>query len=337
MSEGGLAMPQNGGKRVKSVSYAKYGYLFSIPFILVFLIFSLYPTLFTAIIGFTDFKGVTTTTYHFLKDPFANFVSILNNGTFQNSVKNTLIIWTLNFIPQIGLAMLLTAWYTNSSHKIRGQGAFKVMFYLPNIITAATVAILYAAIFGYPIGPINDLLMSLHLVDKPFDFTTSGLAAKFVVAFIQFWMWYGYTTIVLISGVLGISPDLFEAAEIDGATPRQIFFRITIPCIRTILLFTLITSLIGGLNMFDIPKLYIWNGGPANETMTTSVFIYSQAFSGTYMYNRAAAASMLMFVVIAILSGVVFYLMRDRYEVRANKLLRKQRRAQRKAQKEAAA
>ncbi|HNX63121.1 MAG TPA: sugar ABC transporter permease [Candidatus Limiplasma sp.] len=323
------------GKQPKGISYAKYGYLFSIPFIVAFLIFSLYPTIFTAVIGFTDFKGVATTTFHFLKDPFANFVGILNNATFQNSLKNTLIIWIINFIPQIGLALLLTAWFTSRSRKIRGQGAFKVMFYLPNIITAATVAILFSAIFGYPVGPVNDILISLHLTDKPFDFSTDPWAAKLVVAFIQFWMWYGYTTIILISGVLGINPELFESAEIDGATSRQTFFKITLPCMRTILLFTLITSLIGGLNMFDIPKLYIWNGGPANETMTTSVFIYTQAFSGTYMYNRAAAASMIMFLIIAVLSVFVFYMMRDKYESRQKKALRQQKRALRKAEKEA--
>ena len=115
----------------------------------------------------------------------------------------------------------------------------------------------------------------------------------------------------------------------------QTFFKITLPCMRTILLFTLITSLIGGLNMFDIPKLYIWNGGPANETMTTSVFIYTQAFSGTYMYNRAAAASMIMFLIIAVLSVFVFYMMRDKYESRQKKALRQQKRALRKAEKEA--
>ena len=123
--------------------------------------------------------------------------------------------------------------------------------------------------------------------------------------------------------MLGINPELFEAAEIDGASPSQTFFRITLPCMRTILIFTLITSLIGGLNMFDIPKLYIWNGGPANATMTTSVFIYAQAFSGSYLYNKAAAASMIMFVIIAILSGVTFFLMRDRSEVKAKRAIKR--------------
>ena len=229
----------------------------------------------------------------------------------------------MNFIPQMGLALLLTAWFTNRSRKIRGQGAFKILFYLPNIITAASVAILYGVIFAYPVGPINDILQSLHLIKAPFDFSTSPWAAKFVVAFIQFWQWYGYTTIILISGVLGINPELFEAAEIDGASPRQTFFQVTLPCMRTILIFTLITSLIGGLNMFDIPKLYIWNGGPANATMTTSVFIYAQAFSGTYLYNKAAAASMIMFVIIAILSAFTFFLMRDRSEAKAIRAMKR--------------
>ena len=315
-------MPLEKPKR-KGVSYAKYGYLFSLPFMIIFLIFMLYPTLFTAVIGFTDFKGVATTTFKFLEHPFDNFASIIANKTFRTSLVNTIVIWVMNFIPQIGLALLLTAWFTNRSRKIRGQGAFKVLFYLPNIITAATVAILYSALFGYPVGPVNDILQSLHLTSKQFDFSTSPWAAKLVVAFIQFWQWYGYTTIILISGVLGINPELFEAAEIDGATPRQTFFQITLPCMRTILVFTLITSLIGGLNMFDIPKLYIWNGGPANATMTTSVFIYAQAFSGTYLYNKAAAASMIMFVIIAVLSGVTFYLMRDRSEAKALRAMKR--------------
>jgi cellobiose transport system permease protein len=324
-------------KKHKGLSYAKYGYLFSIPFIVVFLFFSLYPTIFTAVLGFTDFKGVQASSFHFLSDTFANFRTILNNETFKLSLQNTMIIWIINFIPQIGLALLLTAWFTNNQRKIRGQGAYKVMFYLPNIITAATVAILFAAIFGYPIGPVNDILSSLHLADKPFDFSTNPWAAKLVVAFIQFWMWYGYTTIILISGVLGINPELFESAEIDGATPRQTYFKITLPCMRTIIVFTLITSLIGGLNMFDIPKLYVANGGPLNATMTTSVFIYGQAFSGTYMYNRAAAASMIMFVIIAILSAFVFFMMRDKYEAKARKVMRQSNRSLRKAAKEAAA
>ncbi len=313
--------------RRKSVSYAKYGYIFSAPFILAFLIFSLYPIIYTAVIGFTDLKGLGKTDFKFLEKPFQNFINVINNPSFRVSLTNTAIMWIINFIPQILLALLLTAWFTSTRHKVKGQGLFKVLFYMPNIITAATIAILFNSLFGYPMSPVNDILQKLGLINGPFNFLRDKWATRGIISFIQFWQWYGYTMIVLISGVLGINPELFEAAEIDGATPSQTYFHITLPCLRTIMLFTLVTSLIGGLQMFDIPRL-LNLGEPDNSTLTTSMFIYNQAFQGSYLYNRAAAASMIMFVIIAILSGILFYSMRDKYAAKIKKLEKKaQRRA----------
>ncbi len=320
--------------RHKSVSYAKYGYLFCIPFVLVYLLFSLYPTIYTIIIGFTDLKGLGKTDFSILPDPLTNFKLILNNASFQTSLKNTLVIWIINFIPQIFVALLLTAWFTNHRNKVKGQGAFKVLFYMPNIITAATIAILFNSLFGYPKGPVNDLLIMMGILDNPTNFLLQGNTAKGVVAFIQFWMWYGYTMIVLISGVLGINPELFEVAEIDGASSTKTFFYITLPNLRTIIIFTLITSLIGGLQMFDIPRLFLF-GGPDNATLTTSLFIFNQAFSGSYMYNRAAAASMLLFIIIAILSSFVFYIMRDKYDAKIRKQEKLYKKQQNKAKRAA--
>lgn len=318
-------------KRRKKSGYAKYGYLFSLPFMIAFLIFSLYPILYTAVIGFTDLKGLGVTDFHFLEDPLLNFKNVLSNASFQTALKNTVKMWVSNFIPQILLALLLTAWFTDKRSKIKGQGIFKVLFYMPNIITAATIAILFSALFGYPMGPVNDLLTRFGLVDSPVNFAVSKEASQNVVIFIQTWMWYGYTMIVLISGVLGISPEIFEAAEVDGANRVQTFFLITLPNLKTILLFTLVTSLIGGLNMFDIPKLY-QNGQPDNGTLTTSMFIHNQAFSGSYMYNRAAAASMIMFAIICVASAILFFALRDRDEAKANK---ERKRVERMKKKEA--
>jgi cellobiose transport system permease protein len=311
--------------RRKSVSYAKYGYIFSIPFILAFLIFTLYPIIYTVIIGFTDLKGLGKTKFKFLDNPFQNFINVLNNPSFKVSLSNTAIMWIINFIPQILLALLLTAWFTSTRFKIKGQGLFKVLFYMPNIITAATIAMLFYSLFGYPMSPMNDLLQKLGLIDSPFNFLRSKWATRGIISFIQFWQWYGYTMIVLISGVLGINPELFEASEIDGATPAQTFFHVTLPCLRTIMLYTLVTSLIGGLQMFDIPRL-LNLGEPDSTTLTTSMFIYNQAFQGSYMYNRAAAASMILFVIIAVLSGILFYLMRDKYAAKVKRLERKAKR-----------
>jgi multiple sugar transport system permease protein len=268
--------------------------------------------LYTAVIGFTDLRGLGRTDFHILQpDPFENFKLILRNPSFITSLQNTALIWIINFIPQIALALLITAWFTNPRLKVKGQGAFKILLYMPNIITAATIAILFNSLFSYPMSPVNYLAVKLGFVSEPVNFLLQKWTARGIVSFIQFWMWYGNTMIVLIAGVLGISPSIFEAAAIDGATNVQTFFRITLPSLRTILLYTLITSMIGGLQIFDIPKLFL-NGGPDNATLTTSVFIYNQAFSGSYLYNRAAAASLIMFAIIAVLSAGLFYIMRDR-------------------------
>ena len=308
-------------KKKGKISYAKYGYLFCIPFVVAYLIFTLYPTLFTAIIGFTDLKGAGRTSFHFLKGSqfFENYKIILTNKTFHIALKNTVRIWVCNFIPQMIMALLLAAWFTNRRLSIPGQGAFKVLFYMPNIITAATVAILFHSLFGYPMGPINDLLQKMHIIEKPVFFLQSKATAQGIIIFIQTWMWYGYTMIIIISGVLGIDPEIFEAADIDGANGWQVFWKITIPSIRTIMLFTLITSLIGGLNMYDIPALFVPNSGPDNATLTTSVLINTLAFRGGYLKNQASALSMIMFIIIVISSAIVFYLMRDKDEVARKK------------------
>lgn len=314
-------------KHRKKISYSKYGYIFSLPFIVVFFIFSLYPIFYTALLGFTDYKGIGTVEWHFLENPLQNFEIILKNASFITALKNTFTIWIMNFIPQIVIALVLTAWFTSKRNKLRGKGLFKVIFYLPNIITAASIAILFFALFGYPVGPVNSILVKLGIIDAPQYFLVGKTTTRIIVAFIQFWMWYGYTMIILVSGVLGISPEIYEAAEVDGTNGLQAFFYITLPNLKTILLYVLITSMIGGLNMFDIPKLFM-QGGPDNATLTTSVFIYNQAFSGSYLYNRAAAASMIMFAIIAVLSGILFFIMRDKSEIRIRKeakLLEKQR------------
>lgn len=319
-------------KNRKGVSYAKYGYLFSLPFIIAFLIFSLYPTLYTAFIGFTNMKGLIPGNVQVLDNPFQNFIDLLtDNPLFVKSLFNTGLIWVLNFVPQIVLALLLAAWFTNQRLKVRGQGVFKVLLYMPNIITAGTIAVLFNVLFAYPMGPVNSFFEMMGWVEAPVNFLQDKTTARGLVAFIQFWQWYGNTMIVLIAGIAGINPTLFESAQIDGANGYQIFFKITLPSLKTIMLFVLVTSMIGGLQMFDIPQLFTL-GNPDNSTITTSVFIYRQAFSGSYMYNNAAAASMIMFVIATILAAILFFVMRDRDAARIKKAEKKMQKAAKVAQ-----
>jgi multiple sugar transport system permease protein len=318
----------------KNFSYAKYGYIFSVPFIVVFLLFSLYPLIYTTTIAFTNREGAPIPGREYSiqtdadgnLDPFGNFRSLLGNETFRNSIKNTVILWTINFIPQLLLALLLAVWFTSRRAKIKGMGFFKVVFYMPNIITAATIAILFNSLFLHPYGVVNDALTGLGILEAPKNFSADPWAARLIVSFIQFWMWYGYTMLIFISGILGINPEMYESADIDGATSLQSFFFITLPNIRTIMLYTLVTSMIGGLNMFDIPRLYL-DGGPVGATQTSALYIYGQAFQGRYRYNLASAASLIIFAIIVVLAVIVFFILRDKDEAQLKKIQREARKA----------
>ena len=121
-------------KKHSEVRYTKFGYIFSLPFVIAYLIFQLYPIVYTVVIGFTDLQGVVPKDVHFLENPFGNFQTVLTSPSFQQALKNTVWIWILNFIPQLFLALLLTAWFTDRRWKIKGQGIYKVLLYMPNII-----------------------------------------------------------------------------------------------------------------------------------------------------------------------------------------------------------
>ena len=338
----------------KGVSYAKWGYIFALPFCIAYLIFMIYPIFNTFSIGFTnmtdrlqmqiaqeEMMGIEPTVQvELLRDEegnltiFDNYKFVLTDPNFWSSLKNTCIIWGVNFAPQILLALVLAVWFTSTRSKIRGKGLFKVLFYMPNIITAATIAMLFTKLFDYNKGPVNDVLKMLGVIDSNIDFFSNEFASKAIVAFVQFWMWYGYTMIILISGILGISPELFEAADIDGANGWQKFRFVTLPNLKSIMLFTLVTSMIGGMTMFDIPYMVGGQGGIRGHIRTLSVYIFEMSFTGGKLYNRASAASMLVFVMIAVLAAIIFFMLRDKDEMARHKIEKAQTKAYRKMLKE---
>ncbi|MCH4057969.1 MAG: sugar ABC transporter permease [Lactobacillaceae bacterium] len=301
----------NQEKRGHFERYNRYGYYFLLPFFIVFLLFSLYPIIYTIYLSFTDLSGWNTDANMV---GFKNYLAIMHNQLFLKSIKNTFILWILNFIPQMGVALLLAAWFTNQKLKLKNTQFFKVVFYLPNVITAASVAVLFSALFSYPMGPINLFLIKLGVISHASNFFQNNVATIFIVAFIQFWMWYGQTMIVLQSGILGISESLFESARVDGASDGQIFWKITMPLLRPIVLYTLVTSLIGGLQVFDIPYL-LTQGGPNNSVLTITMYIYQQAFSGNRNFYLAATASVVLLLLSIVLSLLMFRGLKERTRV----------------------
>jgi multiple sugar transport system permease protein len=230
----------------------------------------------------------------------------------------TAVLWILNFIPQLLLSLVLAAWFTDVKYKLKGTGAYKVIMYMPNIITAATIAVLFYAMFETN-GPITQLLRNMGWVGKE-GLLMTGWASLLIIAFIQFWMWYGNTMIVLCAGILGINPSLYEAAMVDGANSKQQFFKITLPLLKPILQYTMVTSAIGGLQMFDIPYLFN-SGGPivqvgdsaVNSTTTVMMLIRNYVATGNNQnMGRAASYSIVLFVVTMVVSLIFYKLTSDK-------------------------
>ena len=305
-------------EKTKRVNYAKWGYFFILPFFIIYAVFSFYPLLYTLYISFFENyrTGLKTIGPNFIG--IENYAKIFQDGKFGNYFYNTMVMWVIGFIPQLFFALLFASWFTDIRLKLKATGFFKIVNYLPNILMASSVAVLFFALFADK-GPINSLIATLTNNQDYFQFTTTFIirpltqawGVRGIVALINFLMWYGSTTILIMVAIMGIDTALFESAEIDGANSRQSFWKITIPSIRPVLVYVMITSLIGGIQMFDVPQLLTNGQGTPNESaMTLVMYINNNLFSKNY--GKAGAISILMFVVSAALSMVVFFMLRDK-------------------------
>lgn len=291
-------------RRGKVVSYNKWGYIFLIPFISVYLIFQFIPLASTIYNSFFENyrSGLTQIGPNFVG--LENYKTIVVNGDLITYAENTLIMWIMGFVPQIIVSLLFAAWFSNPSLRLRGQRFFKTVIYLPNLIMASAFAMLFFTLFSDG-GPVNSILMQMGILNQPYRFMSNVWSARTLVAFMNFLMWFGNTTILLMAGMMGIDTSLFEAAEVDGATSTQAFFKITLPLLRPILVYVMITSLIGGLQMFDVPQILTnATGDPMRSTMTLIMYLNKHLYSKNY--GLGGALSVVMFIVTAILSIIVY-------------------------------
>ena len=298
--------------RRKSISYAKWGYIFIIPFFVAFIMFNLIPLISTFKNSFYE--------YYFIqgyRQVGPNWVGLENYSELFKAENdlfkyfgNTFIIWLLGFIPQIFFSLLFASWFTDLRMKLK-TGAYKIIFYLPNVIMAAAMGMLFFTLFSQS-GPINSIYKSITGSTEPIMFFEHVWTQRGIIALINFLMWFGNTTIMLMAAINGIDPSLYESAQIDGANPTQTFWKITIPLIRPILLYVLITSLIGGLQMFDVPQI-VANGGSAVDNTSMTVVVYLNKYlSVSKNYGMAGALSVILFIVAAVLSMVIFFLTTER-------------------------
>ena len=287
-----------------------YGYFFIAPFIIGFLLFGLYPVYNTLSLSLTN------TTLMKMDADFIglqNFKRLFADKTFLTAVKNTWELWLMNFIPQLGIAMLLAVWFTSTRLKIKGGGIWRMFFYLPNLMMPAAIAALFFSLFSF-YGPVNQFLVRNGFMPEAVDFIRSPSTMRGLVVFIQWWLWYGQTTIILMAAMTSISVSLYEAALMDGASGWQSFRYVTLPLIKPVMIYVLATSLVGGMQMYDIPYLLTdGRGSPANSILTNNILMYMRFRSSQGHIGAASAVGVMVFLMTTIVAMLIFYLLREKH------------------------
>ncbi|WP_127592451.1 carbohydrate ABC transporter permease [Paenibacillus lautus] len=275
------------------INKSNYGYLFISPFFIGFFIFGLVPILYTLYLSFTKWDGFDDPVFFGI----ANYERILQDSFFYQSIGNTLIIWLMSIIPQLTIALIL-AMILNEKF-IRGKHFFRAVYFFPHIITPVTLGVMFSLMFDWQTGSINKIIMALGLVDDPVNWFNHPWLARMIVAGVICWQYFGYNMIVFIAGLQSIPSEVYEAAEVDGATKFQTALSITFPMLRPVFLFTLITSVIGGLQLFDAPLML--GSGPGNATRTMAMYLYETAFLN-FDYSYGATIAYAIFIVIMLFS-----------------------------------
>lgn len=302
----------------KSVSYAKWGYIFIAPFFIVYITCSLIPLLSTFYNAFFDnyMNGLNQVGPTFVG--FKNFITLFtpDAGGSIGILKyawNTVWMWLLGAVPQVVVALLLAVWFTSYRLNIKGQGFFKTVIYMPNLIMASAFSMLFFTLFSL-VGPINQLIMQMGWSEVEIQFFDMRLTVRALIALMNFLLWFGNTTILLMAGIMGIDQSLFEASQIDGANSLQVFFRVTLPLLMPILIYTVITAMIGGIQMFDVPQILTNRLGRPDRTTMTLVMYLNSYLTPSKNYGMGGAISTVIFIITGILSFFVYRSLMKQYK-----------------------
>ncbi|MBQ9300443.1 MAG: sugar ABC transporter permease [Clostridia bacterium] len=297
-------------KKKRSISYAKWGYIFIAPFFIAYAVFTLFPQLLTIYNSFFENyrEGLTQIGPNFVG--LKNYVKLFTPdkaGTIGilKYAANTMILWLLGAVPQIVVALLLAIFFTSYRLKIKGQQFFKTVIYMPNLIMASAFSMLFFTLFSN-VGPVNQLIQAWGWSDIPINFFAKTITVRGLISLMNFLKWFGNTTILLMAGIMGIDQNLFEAANLDGASSVQTFFKVTLPLLMPILVYTIITAMIGGLQMFDVPQVLTNVNGMPDRTSMTLIMYLNSYLSGSQNYGMSGAISVIIFIITGLLSMVVY-------------------------------
>lgn len=279
-------------------------YLYIAPFFILFGLIGLFPLVYTFVVSLYD--------WHLLKGQgdfvgLDNFVAVLQDRFFWNSLFNTFSIFLLSSIPQLVAAIVIAAVLDQN---IRAKTFWRMSVLLPYIVTPVAVSLIFTNMFNEQYGLINNILGSFGL--DPVMWKTETLPSHIAIATMVNWRWTGYNALILLAAMQSVPRDIHESAAIDGAGAIRRFFSMTVPSIRPTMIFVIITATIGGLQIFTEPRLFdpVTAGGSARQFQTTVLYLWEMAFF-RQNFGEASAIAWLLFLII-VTFGVLNFLISKR-------------------------
>ncbi|MGL5861819.1 MAG: carbohydrate ABC transporter permease [Phycicoccus sp.] len=302
----GLPRRQPARRRIRATSWADrvapYAYL--TPFFVIFAVFGLIPTLFTFYVALFDWNPIGDRTFVGLD----NFATLFGDDRFWNALRNTISIWFISTVPQLLLALMLAQLLNNV--RLRLATFFRMSMLVPYITSVVATTVAFSSIFSRDYGLINAALDVVGL--GPIDFRSDTVASHVLVSAMVLWRWFGYNTLIYLAALQAIPKEMNEAAAVDGAGPVKRFLYVTVPSLRPVILFTVIVSTIGGLQIFTEPLLLSTpglTGGDGRQYQTLTLFMYEQGF-GSFKFGYGSAVGVVLFLLIVAFSIVNYLLSR---------------------------
>lgn len=279
-------------------------YLYIAPFFVLFAVVGLYPVLYTAFVAMHK--------WHLINGQGAfvglqNFVDVIHQQRFWQAVRNTFSIFLLSSVPQMVAAVLIAAVLDAN---LRAKTFWRMGVLLPYVVTPVAVSLIFGKIFADDFGVVNSILTSIGM--DPIAWHSDTLASHVAIATMVNFRWTGYNTLIVLAAMQAIPRELYEAAIIDGASRVRQFFHVTIPMIRPTIIFVVLNTTIGGLQVFDEPRMFdnTGVGGADRQWMTVSMYLYEIGWGAQRNFGRAAAIAWLLFLIIVAFALINFLITR---------------------------
>ncbi len=280
-------------------------YLYISPFFILFAVVGLYPLLYTAFVsvhdwhligGQGDFVGLK------------NYVDVLGQQRFGRALGNTFSIFLLSSVPQVIAAIAIAALLDAN---LRAKTFWRMGVLLPYVVAPVAVSLIFSKLFADQSGLVNTLLATIGI--DPIGFHSDRLASHLAIATMVNFRWTGYNTLIFLAAMQAVPRDLYEAAIVDGASRWRQFWSVTVPMLRATIIFVVITSTIGGLQIFDEPRMYdtLGLGGADRQWMTMTMYLYELGWGAQKSFGRAAAVAWILFGIIIVI-GLVNFLLTQR-------------------------